>query len=224
MQAKTSGNMEQGDEHEAVFARLRNGDTKIDRMRSVLGNDLEIISDDDYCLLRRRSSKFMPIYCMYTITVDDFQNQIKHAGKNRVQHDLPQEIYSGFAASFESSKVLSSEFLTATVFFQSEPFFRLLDYSLLTKDYTFTRKAINYDLMSENEFFIEPTDKRDELFAKRSKYRYQHEVRYLITNYKMRDVCERINIYSPVVNPDDKHIFNEPIGMSLDVTAYELPS
>jgi hypothetical protein len=219
-QARATGNNEQGDTHEAVFARLLPNDSRINEMKDLLGKDLEIAPDGKYMLLRRRSSKFVPLYCLYTLRDTDFTDQLKHEGLNTVEHEIPQEIYAGFTAAFTNSNVMSTDMLPAIVFFQSDPFFKSIDNTLLSNGYTFSRKAIEYSKMAPDEFFISPTDKREELFSKRPRYKYQREVRYIITNKMMHHLSERLNITSPVYSPKDKHLFlNVPIGIKLDVIA-----
>lgn len=56
-QAKMTGNNDQGDLFEGVFARLKYGDTKVTSLRKTLGKDLEIIPDGEYVMLRRKSSR-----------------------------------------------------------------------------------------------------------------------------------------------------------------------
>lgn len=70
-EGETSGNNEQGDKYEGVFARLHNGNPQIAEMQNLLGTDLETISDGDFVMLRRKSARTVPVFCLYGFFKED---------------------------------------------------------------------------------------------------------------------------------------------------------
>ena len=72
-------------------------------------------------------------------------------------------------------------------------------------DCKYIQKKINYNIFNNNTFFIEPTDNYDELFLKSSKYSYQHEVRIIIKNKKLKDIFDRFSLIIQPLDKDDYH-------------------
>ena len=68
--AETGGNNEQGDKYEGIFARIKANDVRLVNLRKCYEDDLEEIDDDGYVLLRRKSSRKVPIFCSYGIRRD----------------------------------------------------------------------------------------------------------------------------------------------------------
>lgn len=218
-QAKYGGNDEQGDYDEAVFARLKKGDTRIDEMRILLGKDLEIIDDGLYVKLRRKSSCFIPIFCCYTFLYSDFASQVKKKGDNFVKFSIPEKIYDSFLSGASSKNVLSNDCRTMGVFFQAQSFFDELEAALNTAGHSFYRTAVNYELEANEEFFIEPTDLREELFYKRPQYQYQQEERIILHRERLPTFFNRLNIQMPQLPDSERHFLPEPFYFTAHVKA-----
>lgn len=216
-QAKHGGNDEQGDLDEAVFARLKVGDPRINEMKDFLGKDLEIINDGCYVKLRRKSSCFIPIFCIYTIMLSDFESQVKKVGDNYVRIDISQKIWDGFLGSSGCQNVLSPDFRTMGIFFQPRPFFEHLESALADNGYPFKRNKIDYTLEAAEEFFIEPTVDRCELFYKRPKYEYQHEERIVLMSDKVDTVFDRVNIRIEPLSTKDQHFIDSAFYLTAHV-------
>ena len=73
--AEKNGNNEQGDRYEGIFARLHTSDRRVGELKIRFGDDLEIIPDNNYVLLRRKSSRKIPIFCMYGVRRDELDLQ-----------------------------------------------------------------------------------------------------------------------------------------------------
>lgn len=217
-QAQHSSNDEQGDTDEAIFARLKKGDRRIGEMQALLKQDLEIIDDDSYVKLRRKSSCFVPIFCIYTLLYSDFISQIKNVGDNVIRIDIPSKIYDGFIGNANCNNVFSNDFRIVGAFFQSKPFWNRLEETLVQQGYSFKRNAINYTEEGQEEFFIFPDDSRPELFYKRPKYKYQHELRIVLPCEKISFV-DRINIQIPPLNDADRHLMPNPFYLTAHAKA-----
>lgn len=190
--AKRTGNNEQGDKDEGVFARLKKGNPKIEEMAIKLKDDLEIIEDGEYVKLRRQSSYYIPTFCFYSLKGSDLTTGIKQTGWQKVKHNFDENMYSGFSKD-EVRNVLHPNFVPTTLIIQPAPFKHLLNIELLKQNIQFVIKHINYTEFKKEEFFIEPTPSRTELFYKFPKYEYQHETRICLINHPMNDIYKRLN-------------------------------
>lgn len=72
-QGESTDNQEQGDPFEGVFARIERNDERINIEKQRLGEDLEIIEDGEYVMLRRKSARSIPVFCAYGIYSDDIK-------------------------------------------------------------------------------------------------------------------------------------------------------
>lgn len=193
-----TNNQEQGDPDEGIFAQLRVGNPLIARMRELLGDDLEEYQRGDFIMLRRKSACRKPIFCVYTIRTFDFEDQLRHAGLNRVNIPINQKIYKNLltahpvnvlsSAAQEKRKLMS-------VFFNSEPFFSAVDKALRCRYCEPMRSdAVEYDIKDDAEFFVEPDGNYNELYHKRERYSYQHEVRIVLTQKLFGRKPSRFNV------------------------------
>ena len=100
-QAKSSGNLVQGDIYEGIFARLNVNDSRISKMKKKLGSDLEILEYKNKVLLRRKSAKLKPIFCFYRINVENLlnENDINKIGTQILKHKFNDLMYNGFTNS-----------------------------------------------------------------------------------------------------------------------------
>lgn len=178
-QAATSGNNEQGDWYEGIFARMRKTDLRLPELKVRLGDDLEIIDDHDYVMLRRKSIRKLPIFCMYGIDKNELVVQedtmYKEAGEwiGKVRYDFPEKMYKG---SLDEDDVWA-------FYVSAGHFHDALDVALQGKGLTFRKTVVAYDIDPDAEFYIEPDEQYSELDHKRKDLAYQHEIRYTLLNF-----------------------------------------
>lgn len=72
-------------------------------------------------------------------------------------------------------------------------------------------KTVNYE-----EFWIEPTEKYDELFYKTPKYAYQHECRICIYHKKLQSIFDRYDLKIIPIQKEDYGLVFEPVYMEFD--------
>ena len=175
--AEKNGNNEQGDRYEGIFARLQTNDRRIGELKIRFGDDLEIIPENNnYVLLRRKSSRKIPIFCMYGVRRDELELQEdsvhKENGKyiGTVVYDFPTRIYNGFLNSSDVWGFYAS----------SGHFCVALEKALGDNNLTYGKAVINYDIELDKEFYFEPTENYSELIHKRKELEYQHEIRYIL--------------------------------------------
>lgn len=192
--AKKTGNNEQGDIDEGVFARLRKGNSKIQEVANQLKDDLETIDDGDYVKLRRKSSYFIPTFCFYSNRgIDLLNSAIQNAGIQEITQYFDERMYSGFSPDTVRN-VLNPDSSSSCLTFQVEPFKYLLGGELAKRKIDYEIRHINYTEFEKDEFFIPPTERRDELFYKFPKYSYQREARVCLINSPMNDVYKRFDL------------------------------
>ena len=115
-QGLTTSNNEQGDPYEAVFARLMRDDSRIFQAKQQLGDDLEVIEDGDYVMLRRHSAKLVPIFCFFCYLQKDLFNEgkleyvVNNQGKIKLEFD--ENMYKGFV---DGNKKTNCEPTVATI-------------------------------------------------------------------------------------------------------------
>ena len=177
-EAQKSGNTIQGDENEGVFARLKNDDPRITEMKEKLQGDLEILPDEaPYVMLRRKSSKLKPIFCMYAYKHSDIiaDSVSPHPGSNNAKHNFHQDMYSGFSENMSSRNVLCNDERFAQVTFaKSQTLILRLKCELALRGLGYKIDNVNYSEFEKKEFFIPPTSNYDELFYKFPEYKNQH--------------------------------------------------
>jgi len=193
-----TNNQEQGDPDEGIFAQLFVGNPLIAQMRELLGDDLEEYRRGDFIMLRRKSACRKPIFCAYTIHISDFDEQFRHVGLNRVSIPINQKIYKNFLSEYPVNAFSITERENRklqSVFFQAKPFFSAVKNALKYR-YCEPMKSdkVKYAIKDNEEFFIEPNDDYNELFFKRERYSYQHEVRILLTRKMFGRKLARVNI------------------------------
>lgn len=177
--AETGGNNEQGDKYEGIFARIKANDVRLADLRNRLGDDLEEIDDDGYVLLRRKSSRKVPIFCTYGIREDELkirENSIhKEAGEYKctVDYDFPDMMYNDFLDCRDVWGFYAS----------SGHFCAALDEALDKNHLSYAKAVISYDIDPTKEFYFEPDRDYSELNHKRKKLEYQHEIRYRLLNF-----------------------------------------
>ncbi|WP_064091545.1 hypothetical protein [Rossellomorea aquimaris] len=217
--AKKTGNDEQGDVNEGVFARLRKGDKKIKEMQTKLKDDLEIIDDGEYVKLRRWSSYYIPTFCFYSYRIADMlDNSITETGFQTIHHYFDDKMYNEFGPR-SVRNVLSTDNSPAYLILQVKPFIDNLMKNLALNAIGAEIRNINYSEFQKEEFFIYPTERRDELFYKFPKYAYQKEARVCLVRRPLTNIHERLNININPMNEKDAFITNNEFyfGVTADV-------
>lgn len=172
--AEKEGNNEQGDKYEGVFARIKKNDVRLTELRERFKDDLEVISDSDHVMLRRKSSRNIRIFCMYGIR----KNELKIDAESVREVDGE---YYGVADYCCSSKMYSG-FLNGNdvwgFYASTGHFCDAIERALDGENLQYRKTLIQYDIDLNKEFYIEPDDDYEELNHKRSDLKYQHEIRY----------------------------------------------
>lgn len=163
--AKRKGNDEQGDEDEGIFARLKKSDSRIAEYSVKLRGDIEIINDGEYVKLRRKSTYYIPTFCFYTIKAADLlKYENIELGNQRIPFHPDDRMFTYFSSCGQLSNVLSNDYVYSQLVIQPAPFKYSLMEHLIMNGYDFKMGSINYTEFEKEEFFIEPTNKREELF------------------------------------------------------------
>lgn len=177
--AEKSKNNEQGDKYEGIFARMNKCDKRLSMLQQRFGNDLEIIADREHVLLRRKSSRRIPIFCMYGIKNEELslvEESIKQKpGKitGEARYEVPDKMYEGF---LDTKNVYG-------YYASSGHFMGAIEDGLRSQGLAYCKSLINYDIDLNSEFYIEPTGSYAELGHKRADLSYQHEIRYWLPFY-----------------------------------------
>lgn len=195
-QGLETGNKEQGDPYEAIFARVEKGDPRITNMQKRLGNDLEIIDDEKYVMLRRYSAYLVPTFCFFHYKIEDIsrgQPGIPQNGILPITLEFDERMYNSFASSTvtEADRKLTVVAIYVHIF---NSIARQFIQSEFGRKASARMGGIDYKKRAKCEFFIEPTDSYDELFYKRKEYEYQHEGRIILPNYKFCSIYDRYNL------------------------------
>lgn len=220
-QAKRTGNDVQGDIYDGIFARLEPDDPRIESMKNELGNDLEQIEDGDYIILRRRSAKLKPIFCMYSYTAGDIliDGSVDSSGYHNVRHDFDEKMYSGFSNSLEFRNVISEPYRFTQLTIQPKPFIEQFKKAMRYYGINYVMKQVNYELFEQNTFFIQPTERYDELFYKFPEYRYQYEARICLVDMKFTNIFQRKNIKMGALDPNDYRVTHTPLYLNSGIIA-----
>lgn len=223
-QAKRTGNDVQGDQYDGIFARLKPDDPRVDRMIKQLGKDLEQIEDGDYVILRRRSAKLKPIFCMYSYTAGDVLSDgaISSSGAQNVRHDFDEKMYSGFSDNLAIKNVISNSHRFTQLTFQPKTFIDQFAKAMRLKGIKYVMKPVDYELFREETFFIEPTDQYDELFYKFPKYSYQLEARICLIDMKFNCIFDRQNIQIGALPSKSYWMTYNPLYMKVKINTKKL--
>ena len=219
-QALKTGNVVQGDPYEGVFARLKNSDPLIHDMIKKLGDDLELIDDHPYVLLRRKSSKLKPIFCLYGYKNTDALKECigPKEGKNSIKHLFHDEMYSGFSNSLTAYNVIADSHRFAQVSFtKSNSFITRIKLALAVKGIGYKMDNVNYTEFEQDTFFIPPTQSYDELFYKFPRYQHQHECRICLKSMTFSNIYKRYNLEIGRLPNDEYEITNFPFYITTEV-------
>lgn len=218
-QAIKTGNDIQGDRYDGIFAKLSNNDSRIGEMKKRLGYDLEIFTEGEYTYLRRKSAKLKPIFCAYGYTAGDIMRdgKISKCGSHTVRHDFDEKMYSGFSNSLACPNVISEPFRFTQVMIQAAPFVDRFKIAARQIGLKYEWRPIDYTQFEQDTFFIEPTDKYDELFCKFPKYKYQHEIRICLYELRFISIFDRFNLKVLPLNSNDYRYSHIPIYLETKI-------
>lgn len=179
LQAERSGNNEQGDRYEGVFARCSKDSPLITFNSLRFGNDLEVVDDGDYVLLRRRSSRKACAFCMYGVRYSDLTQfgDVDSTGSEpsvTFRYDIEQKMFDNFLQDGTDPTSVTGFYCSAGHLIDA------LEKALISGGYRWKRDCVQYDIDPESTFYVEPTSSYPELWHKRKDLSYQHEVRIVI--------------------------------------------
>lgn len=220
--AKTTKNDEQGDLNEGIFARLKKDDSRIGEMREKLKDDLEIIEDGEYVKLRRWSSYYIPTFCFYSYKIADMlESDITKVGSQTLNHYFDDRMYSGFGPQ-SVRNVLSTDNIPAYLILQTKPFIQNLNKNLALNMIGAEIRPVNYTEFQKEEFFINPTELREELFYKYPRYSYQKEARVCLVKTRLNNINDRLNINIDPMDEKDAFIIKNEFYFGVTANVQEL--
>lgn len=203
------GNTVRGDDFEGVFAHLPKTDARVQNAINTLGDDLEIIEDGNYVYLRRHSVKRIPVFCIYMIDGETLVENIKSAGIHDVEIVFDPRLVEGFSKCDSQNE---DEHINILSIFPEQFVTPISDFCL-NQGITIKRDKVKYQNI-HGDYYVEPTDKYNELFVKDTCYQYQHEERMILPN---EQVYGENNRYNLELKPFEyKHI--SPVNMRLNFT------
>ncbi len=218
-QAIKTNNDIQGDRYEGVFARLKNGDKRIEELRLTLGNDLWIIPEGEYSLLLRKSALHIPIFCFYGYKVRDVlvdAGSEAHVGMNTVRHYFDGRMFTGFVDHTGFEKAISYDHQFSSLILKA-PFLTRLRISLIDGKIPYKMAHVDYSKMNNDTFLIPPTQNYDELFNKRGIYEYQSETRIILPEIHLPTFVDRHQIEIGALKTDDYIITNSQLFFDINV-------
>lgn len=206
--AEETGNDQQGDKYEGVFARCRKDSDIYYSSLNQFGSDLEIIDDGEYCFLRRKSSRNVYAFCMYGIKNTELQiqqdslyieNNIKKA---KFSYFIDSKMYSDFLQDGTAPADITGYYCSAGHINEA------IEKELKKTGFRWIRKMVKYDIDLDKEFYIEPSEDYPELMHKRKDLSYQHESRFLVFDFRNEKNGFVLN-YTPLSNHSGEFAFGE---------------
>lgn len=81
------------------------------------------------------------------------------------------------------------------------------------------RENVDYELLKQDEFFIEPTEDYKELFYKSPEYKYQYEGTILLKDMKLKSIYDRFSYeVIPFRKGEDYMLSSDPFYMDMKVS------
>jgi hypothetical protein len=173
-----TGNNEQGDMYEGVFARVKKNSFLMYHFMEMLGDDFESFEDENdnsYCFLRRKSSRYVCAFCMYGVAETD----LKKLGEPYLKDNQWYGNYESKISKEMFKKFLQTHENVAGCYFSVGHFYDALMDGIKQP---MARGVVQYDIDLTKEFCIVPDEKYSELFHKRKDLAYQNELRCLLIN------------------------------------------
>lgn len=212
-QANISGNNIQGDSLEGVFAKLKKDDERIADYYNKLGKDLEIIAKDDYVYLRRKSSKLIPIFCLYSYKARDIisENNIRYPGIQKLNHTFDKRMYSGFSNVIDIPNVLNPDRIFTQLAIRPGSFVDRIKEAGKISGNRIESRNVNYEFFAQEQFCLNLNDKYEELFYKFPEYSYQHESRIILPFRRFHSISERYELNLSPFNEGDIYETHVPL-------------
>ena len=186
---KKDGNVVRGDIFEGIFAHLPRTDTRVQKAILELGSDLELIDDGDYVYLRRYSVKKIPVFCIYMIDGETLVKNIDSAGVHDVEIVFDSRLVKGFS---KCDSYNEDEHINILSIYPEQFITPIFSYCL-EQDIKIKRDKVIYKNI-HGDYYIEPTDKYDELFVKDICYDYQQEERMILPREQVYGENNRYNL------------------------------
>lgn len=206
--AEETGNDQQGDKYEGVFAHCRKNSDIYNASLNQFGSDLETIDDGEYCFLRRKSSRKVYAFCMYGIKNTELQIQPdslyieNNIMKAKFSYVIDSKMYSDFLQDGTASADITGFYCSAGHINEA------IEKELNKNGYSWIRKMVKYDIDLDKEFYIEPSEDYPELMHKRKDLSYQHESRFLVFDFKNEKTGFSLD-YIPLSNNSGEFAFGE---------------
>lgn len=169
----------QGDDEEGLFGRIKKDDTRLKHLESYYGENLlkeTYVKDSNYVDLRLTHVSFMPIYCLFSLKVNDFTKNIKDPkpGINPATITISQEYFKDFRNSANKKSLILID--------HGKEFIHRLTDKIVENGYNPIWSDVNY--IERNKTFLYPPDYHpNELFCKdKSRFQDQKELRVIIKN------------------------------------------
>ena len=186
---KKDGNVVRGDTFEGVFAHLSRTDDRVQKAIREIGSDLEIIDDGDYVYLRRHSIKKIPVFCIYMIDGETLVKNIDSAGVHDVEIIFDSRLVEGFSKSDSDNE---DEHINILSIYPEQFITPIFNYCL-EQGVKIKRDKVKYQNI-HGDYYVEPTDKYDELFVKDICYDYQQEERMILPKSQVYGDYNRYNL------------------------------
>lgn len=198
VEGETTGNNEQGDKFEGVFARLKKDNPLINSMKEKLGADLEQVTDGEYVLLRRKSCREIPVFCLYGMYKEDAEEiERKKTEDGTLQSTIQFQLSDKMFDEFLNAALTNDEKIEPWSMGMSLGHFQAaIEKELDQRGIQHKAVKVKYDLSETEEFFIEPTYNYDELAHKSDRLNYQKEIRWILPN--IRQMEKFILPYTPL--------------------------
>jgi hypothetical protein len=241
-EATSQGNIIQGDALEAIFAKLKIRDPRIQELRVRFGDDLEEIYIGEFVFFRRKSALLRPIFCLYGYKAKDLieDNKIKRSGIQSLNQSIDSRMFEGFSNKYSMNNVLSDDERFQALLIDPRGFttrfkegvsyinkFNETSYIFdeqfkpmcVNRNMHFEMKPVNYSFYKKETFILNVTDNYEELFYKFPEYSYQREARICITNREFFDINKRYNLKTRKFTVDkDVFVISQPFKMQYVVS------
>ena len=210
----TSAEEYAGEETEKAFAEAK--DVLSDE-KFILQKGWRSLSDKDARVGNKSKTQQF-----YGYKAEDVLNDCKDpvSGNNTVLHEYNEKLYSWFSKSMGNS-VVADEYRLTQLTLKPEPFVNRVKAAMARHGYGYIMNPVDYKIRAEETFFIEPTDKYEELFYKDPKYSYQLETRIFITGKQFWNVFERYNLFIGKFQEDTYWKSYNPMKFLLEVILEE---
>ena len=186
-QGQITGNNEQGDKYEGIFARLRRDDSRIAEMANLLKDDLQIIDDGGYFLLRRKSCYTVPVFCIYGGYPEDgrilVRNELPNGDYKTTIAFIPSKRFNNFNTSTSEGNNADSWYMGFSIGHMEGA----INHELDTNNVKYNFRKVRYEIPDEGEFFIFPDPDYPELMYKTKHFSYQKESRWILWDVHQTD-------------------------------------